>query len=212
MSSDGTASGIKFQRSSRLLLVNRSFPFFPSLSLLPFLFENRSIDREKERESASARLLVVGQLLIKSHKVHGVIAINHRRPTCNRTSIDTCPQLPFRRLDCPHKEREREEEDRSTIVHTTNGFFVSVAKNFQPTASSSGLMPLVPGPGTEFANFGDRDLMLGLTSEEAWVNLTDEDLQVRVARSKDPRFDDEGCFDLRVNSSSPSFVVVAYSL
>lgn len=41
-------------------------------------------------------------------------------------------------------------------------------------------MPLVPGPGTEFANFGDRDLMLGLTSEEAWVNLTDEDLQVSV--------------------------------
>ncbi|XP_017760218.1 PREDICTED: neuroligin-1-like [Eufriesea mexicana] len=52
-----------------------------------------------------------------------------------------------------------------------------INQNFQPTASSSGLMPLVPGPGTEFANFGDRDLLLGLTSEEAWVNLTDEDLQ-----------------------------------
>lgn len=39
-------------------------------------------------------------------------------------------------------------------------------------------MPLVPGPGTEFASFGDRDLLLGLTSEEAWVNLTDEDVQV----------------------------------
>ncbi|XP_076391761.1 neuroligin-1 [Megachile rotundata] len=51
-----------------------------------------------------------------------------------------------------------------------------VNQNFQPTASSSGLMPLVPGPGTEFANFADRDLLLGLTSEEAWVNLTDEDL------------------------------------
>lgn len=44
-------------------------------------------------------------------------------------------------------------------------------------------MPLVPGPGTEFANFGDRDLMLGLTSEEAWVNLTDEDLQVKGRRT-----------------------------
>ncbi|CAK9806527.1 nlg-1 [Anthophora quadrimaculata] len=52
-----------------------------------------------------------------------------------------------------------------------------INQNFQPTASSSGLMPLVPGPGTEFANFGDRDLLLGLTSEEAWVNLTDEDIQ-----------------------------------
>ncbi|XP_017889552.1 neuroligin-1-like isoform X3 [Ceratina calcarata] len=52
-----------------------------------------------------------------------------------------------------------------------------INQNFQPTASSSGLMPLVPGPGTEFANFGERDLLLGLTSEEAWVNLTDEDLQ-----------------------------------
>lgn len=41
-------------------------------------------------------------------------------------------------------------------------------------------MPLVPGPGTEFANFADRDLLLGLTSEEAWVNLTDEDLMVSV--------------------------------
>ncbi|XP_076751901.1 neuroligin-1 [Xylocopa sonorina] len=50
-------------------------------------------------------------------------------------------------------------------------------QNFQPTASSSGLMPLVPGPGAEFANFGNRDLLLGLTSKEAWVNLTDADLQ-----------------------------------
>lgn len=61
--------------------------------------------------------------------------------------------------------------------------FFPFSKNFQPTASSSGLMPLVPGPGTEFANFGDRDLMLGLTSEEAWVNLTDEDLQVKGRRT-----------------------------
>ncbi|XP_054006258.1 neuroligin-1-like [Hylaeus anthracinus] len=52
-----------------------------------------------------------------------------------------------------------------------------VNQNFQPTAASSGLMPLVPGPGTEFAGFGDRDLLLGLTSEEAWVNLTDDDIQ-----------------------------------
>jgi len=39
-------------------------------------------------------------------------------------------------------------------------------------------MPIVPGPGAEFANFGNRDLLFGLTSEEAWVNLTEEDLQV----------------------------------
>lgn len=52
-----------------------------------------------------------------------------------------------------------------------------INQNFQPTASSAGLMPLLPGPGAEFANFGDRDLLLGLTSEEAWVNLTDEDIQ-----------------------------------
>ncbi|XP_025075176.1 neuroligin-1 [Pogonomyrmex barbatus] len=53
----------------------------------------------------------------------------------------------------------------------------TVNQNFQPTASSSGLMPIVPGPGAEFADFGDRDLLFGLTSEEAWVNLTKEDLQ-----------------------------------
>ncbi|XP_076280618.1 neuroligin-1 [Lasioglossum baleicum] len=52
-----------------------------------------------------------------------------------------------------------------------------VNQNFQPTASSSGLMPLMPGPGTEFASFDGRDLLLGLTSEEAWVNLTDDDIQ-----------------------------------
>jgi len=39
-------------------------------------------------------------------------------------------------------------------------------------------MPIVPGPGAEFADFGDRDLLFGLTSEEAWVNLTENDLQV----------------------------------
>ncbi|KAL0105708.1 hypothetical protein PUN28_015876 [Cardiocondyla obscurior] len=53
----------------------------------------------------------------------------------------------------------------------------TVNQNFQPTASSSGLMPIVPGPGAEFADFGDRDLLFGLTSEESWVNLTEEDLQ-----------------------------------
>ncbi|GAB1862912.1 Neuroligin-1-like isoform X2 [Camponotus japonicus] len=53
----------------------------------------------------------------------------------------------------------------------------TVNQNFQPTASSSGLMPIVPGPGSEFADFGNRDLLFGLTSEEAWVNFTEEDLQ-----------------------------------
>ncbi|KAG5311788.1 NLGN1 protein, partial [Acromyrmex insinuator] len=53
----------------------------------------------------------------------------------------------------------------------------TVNQNFQPTASSSGLMPIVPGPGAEFADFGNRDLLFGLTSDEAWVNLTEEDLQ-----------------------------------
>ncbi|KAL6432160.1 hypothetical protein ACFW04_006691 [Cataglyphis niger] len=53
----------------------------------------------------------------------------------------------------------------------------TINQNFQPTASSSGLMPIVPGPGAEFADFGDRDLLFGLTSEEAWVNFTEEDLQ-----------------------------------
>ncbi|XP_020284974.1 neuroligin-1-like [Pseudomyrmex gracilis] len=54
---------------------------------------------------------------------------------------------------------------------------LTVNQNFQPTASSSGLLPIAPGPGVEFADFGDRDLLFGLTSEEAWVNLTKEDLQ-----------------------------------
>ncbi|XP_031786863.1 neuroligin-1 isoform X2 [Nasonia vitripennis] len=50
-------------------------------------------------------------------------------------------------------------------------------QNFQPTVSSSGLMPLVPGPGSEFANFGDRDVLMGLTSDEAWLELTEQDLE-----------------------------------
>lgn len=56
----------------------------------------------------------------------------------------------------------------------------SFDQNFQPTASSSGLMPIVPGPGSEFADFGNRDLLFGLTSEEAWGNFTEEDLQVQI--------------------------------
>ncbi|XP_066583919.1 neuroligin-1-like isoform X2 [Prorops nasuta] len=50
-------------------------------------------------------------------------------------------------------------------------------QNFQPTASSAGILSVVPGSGAEFANFGERDILLGLTSEEAWVNLTDDDLE-----------------------------------
>ncbi|XP_012274343.1 neuroligin-1 [Orussus abietinus] len=50
-------------------------------------------------------------------------------------------------------------------------------QTFQPTASSSGLMPIVPGPGAEFASFGDRDLLMGLTSSEAWLDFTEDDLE-----------------------------------
>ncbi|RLU24683.1 hypothetical protein DMN91_002772 [Ooceraea biroi] len=53
----------------------------------------------------------------------------------------------------------------------------TVNQNFQPTASSSGLMSIVSGPGSEFADFGSREILFGLTSEEAWVNLSEEDLQ-----------------------------------
>lgn len=44
--------------------------------------------------------------------------------------------------------------------------------------ASTGLMPSIPGPGSEFAEFGDRDVLMGLTSDEAWLDLTEEDLQV----------------------------------
>lgn len=71
------------------------------------------------------------------------------------------------------RERERRVEKRSGKKERR------FDQNFQPTASSSGLMPIVPGPGAEFADFGDRDLMFGLTSEEAWVNLSEDDLLVR---------------------------------
>ncbi|XP_023247129.1 neuroligin-4, Y-linked-like [Copidosoma floridanum] len=50
----------------------------------------------------------------------------------------------------------------------------SASQNLQPTASTAGLMP---GPGSEFANFGDHDLLMGLTSDEAWLELTEQDLQ-----------------------------------
>ena len=43
-------------------------------------------------------------------------------------------------------------------------------------------MAIVPGPGAEFANFGDHDLLMGLTSGEAWLDLTNDDLQVRLER------------------------------
>ncbi|XP_014235905.1 neuroligin-1-like [Trichogramma pretiosum] len=49
--------------------------------------------------------------------------------------------------------------------------------NFHPTVSSSGLMPLMPGSGSELANFGGRDVLMGLTSDEAWLELTEQDLE-----------------------------------
>ena len=42
-------------------------------------------------------------------------------------------------------------------------------------------MPLMPGSGSEFANFGDRDVLMGLTTDEAWLELTDQDLEVSLA-------------------------------
>ncbi|XP_020710204.2 neuroligin-1 [Athalia rosae] len=48
---------------------------------------------------------------------------------------------------------------------------------FQPTAASSGLISVIPGPGAEYAAFGQRDLLMGLTSGEAWLDFTDEDFQ-----------------------------------
>ncbi|KAH0554197.1 neuroligin-1 [Cotesia glomerata] len=47
----------------------------------------------------------------------------------------------------------------------------------QPTASSAGILPLVPGPGSEFAALGNRDLLMGLTSCEAWLDLSEDDLK-----------------------------------
>ncbi|XP_051158312.1 neuroligin-1-like isoform X1 [Leptopilina boulardi] len=53
----------------------------------------------------------------------------------------------------------------------------SLTQNYQPTVSTSGFMPLTPGPGSEFATFGDRDLIMGLTSVEACLDLSADDLQ-----------------------------------
>lgn len=45
-------------------------------------------------------------------------------------------------------------------------------------------MSIVSGPGSEFADFGTREILFGLTSEEAWVNLSEEDLQVRSRHNR----------------------------
>lgn len=55
---------------------------------------------------------------------------------------------------------------------------VNFIKVTQPTASSAGILPLVPGPGSEFAALGNRDLLMGLTSCEAWLDLSEDDLKV----------------------------------
>ncbi|XP_046412715.1 neuroligin-1-like isoform X2 [Neodiprion fabricii] len=54
---------------------------------------------------------------------------------------------------------------------------IAAHQTFQPTAASSGLISVIPGPGAEYAAFGQRDLLMGLTSGEAWLDLTDEDFQ-----------------------------------
>ena len=143
--------------ASRPSVVNRTlhsslFPF-SFFSFLFFFFLNWSPWVED-----------LGELLIKSHEASGVIVIT----AGNRKSVADETSLPAESCRCSFGS-----------IDSPPFFSLSVVKNFQPTASSSGLMPLVPGPGAEFANFGDRDLLLGLTSEEAWVSLTDDDLQVR---------------------------------
>lgn len=80
---------------------------------------------------------------------------------------------------------DKHSKCRVNFIDTRNLLKLSAKKglfdqNFQPTAPSSGLMPILPGPGAEFADFGDRDLLFGLTSEEAWINLSEEDLKVRL--------------------------------
>ncbi|XP_034951793.1 neuroligin-1-like isoform X2 [Chelonus insularis] len=47
----------------------------------------------------------------------------------------------------------------------------------QPTTTSAGILPLFPGPGSEFAALGNRDLLLGLTSCEAWLDISEDDLK-----------------------------------
>lgn len=54
--------------------------------------------------------------------------------------------------------------------------------NTQPTASSAGIWPLGPGPGSEFAALHNRDLLIGLTSSEAWLDLNDDDLKVSTKK------------------------------
>ncbi|KAJ8686523.1 hypothetical protein QAD02_022317 [Eretmocerus hayati] len=62
-----------------------------------------------------------------------------------------------------------------------------VPSNIQPTVSSSGLMPQVPSPGIELATFGDLDVLMGLTSDEAWLELTEQDLEDGVNETRRDR-------------------------
>ncbi|XP_063993717.1 neuroligin-1-like [Diachasmimorpha longicaudata] len=57
----------------------------------------------------------------------------------------------------------------------------------QPTASSAGVLPLVPGPGGEFATLGDRDLLIGLTTNEAWLDLSEDDMKNGLNESRRDR-------------------------
>lgn len=54
-----------------------------------------------------------------------------------------------------------------------------VYQNTQPTASSAGVWPLLSSPGSEFAAFNNRDILIGLTSSEAWLDLNEDDFKVR---------------------------------
>lgn len=179
----------EWQTQNRGLLAmtaSRSFvfssPFHPRLPVpqlliaSPFAERTRLFSLKADREYRRAGELLVGELLIKSHKVYGVIAItvSFAIGSSGSESI-VAATSSLHRLNCWGRGRSQSITVSRSIPMR---FFFCFSKNFQPTASSSGLMPLVPGPGTEFASFGDRDLLLGLTSEEAWVNLSDEDVQV----------------------------------
>jgi len=52
-------------------------------------------------------------------------------------------------------------------------------------------MSIVFGPGSEFADFGGREILFGLTSEEAWLDLSEEDLEVRSQREQPPKYEYE---------------------
>jgi len=52
-------------------------------------------------------------------------------------------------------------------------------------------MSIVFGPGSEFADFGGREILFGLTSEEAWLDLSEEDLEVRSRREQPPKYEYE---------------------